>query len=189
MPSMRPPRRGVSYSTALAQAYSTAPEDEVVLDTLELLHPTFVDDNGDPIPVRVVNDHDDLVCTLEETAPLNPDEVVTFKAARFTFVRPPENETAALPEFQVQVDNVSKYLMPYLDRAKESLDPVTMIWRPYCVSDLSGPHMNPPFQFALKGVKATMTSISGRAGMSDIGNRRFPAMEYIGKRFRGLVVR
>lgn len=186
---MRPPRRGVSYSAALAQAYATAPEDEIVLDTLELLHPTFVDDEGNPIPVRVVNDHDDLVCTLEDTAPLNPGEEVTFKAGRFVFQRPPETESAALPEVQVKVDNVSKYLTPFLDKAKESLDPITLIWRPYCTSDLGGPHMNPPMMLSLRGVSVTMTSVQGRAGFADIGNRRFPAIEYVGRNFPGLVVR
>lgn len=189
MPSFRPPRRGVAVSTALAQAYASAPEDEIVLDTLELLHPSFVDDVGEPIRVRVVNDHTDLTATLEIGAPLDSEQTVVFKAARFRFQRPPESESAALPEVEVQVDNVSKYLMPYLDRAKESIVPITLIWRPYCVSDLSAPHMDPPITLTMRGATATMTSIQARAGFADLGNSRFPAIEYVANRFKGLVVR
>ena len=190
MPSMRPPRRGVSYSDALAAAYASAPTDDILFDTIELLHPTFIDENSSTIPVRVVNDHHELLAYLEDDAPLNGGEEVTFSPCYFTFTRPPEAESSSsTPEVELRVDNVSRLLIPYLDRAKESRVPITMIWRPYLLSDLSGPHMNPPLTLSLRNIGGDMTSLVARAGLSDLTNRRFPASDYIGRRFPGLVVR
>lgn len=188
-PVMRPPRRGITYSEALAAAYATAPEDEVVLDTLEFLHPTFLDENGDPVAVRVVNDHSPLTATLEADAPLNGGEVVEFKNCYFQFSRPAETESSTLPEVEVKIDNAARVLIPYLDLAKESRVPITLIWRPYLTSDLSGPHMNPPLSLTLRSVGGDMNSLTGRAGFTDLANRRFPSSDYTAKKFPGLVVR
>lgn len=185
---MRPPRRGVSYSEALARAYAVAPEEEIVLDTIELLHPAFIQD-GVIVAVRVVNDHSPLSAFLEADAPLNGGEEVEFKNCYFQFRRPAESESASLPEVELQVDNVARVLIPYLDQAKESRVPITLIWRPYLVSDLSGPHMNPPLTLTLRGVGGDMNSLTGRAGFSDLTNRRFPASEYTSKKFPGLTAR
>lgn len=186
---MRPPRRGVSYSEALAAAYASAPEDEVVLDTIELLHPSFRDDAGQPTGVRVVNDHSNLTATLEADAPLNGGEAVTFFRCYFTFRRPPETESANLPEVELQVDNVSRVLVPYLELAKTSRSPVTLIYRPYLASDLSGPHMDPPLRLTLKNIGGNMNSLTARAGFSDMANRRFPGLEYTARTFPMLVAR
>jgi len=72
-----------ALSAALAEAYAAAPSDVVVLHTLELRHPAFRDDNGNPTAIRVVRDHADLVARLEASAPLNPVEMVTFTALAF----------------------------------------------------------------------------------------------------------
>lgn len=186
---MRPPKRGVTYSEALAAAYATAPEDEVVLDTIELLHPDFTDENGDTVAVRVVNDHSSLFATLEADAPLNPGEEVEFKNCYFQFTRPAESESAGLPEVELRVDNVARVLIPYLDIAKQSRSPITVIWRPYLPSDLSGPHMNPPLSLTLRNVGGDMNSLTARAGFTDLANRRFPSSDYTAKKFPGLVVR
>lgn len=188
MPVMRPPRKGVTYSEALAAAYASAPEDEIVFDTIELLHPSFMD-AGVNVSVRAVNDHTPLLATLEATAPMNPGVEVEFKPIGFRFVRPPETESANLPEVELQVDNVSRILVPYLDQAKESRVPITLIWRPYLLSDLSGPHMDPPLQLTLRSIGGDMSTMTARAGFTDLANRRFPASEYTAKKFPGLVAR
>lgn len=189
MVTMRTPKGGVSYSEALAAAYASAPEDEIILDTLEFNHPAFQDDTGAQIAIRVVNDFQDLIATLEADAPMNPGATVTFKKSGFEFRKPTEDSSGALPEVELQVDNISRYIVPYLDQIKESRNKITMIWRPYCVSDLTGPHINPPLQLTLKSVSATMLTMTARAGFLDISNRRFPASEYTSKKFPGLTAR
>lgn len=188
-PAMRPPRRGVSYSEALARTYAVAPEDEIALDTLELLHPMFVDEEGDPVAVRVVNDHIPLTATLEADAPLNPGATVEFKNCYFEFKRPREDESGQVPELELRIDNVARILIPYLELIKLSRTPVTAIFRPYLPSDLSGPHMNPPLTLTLKNVGGDMSSLHARASVSELTNRRFPASEYTARKFPGLVAR
>lgn len=186
---MRPPRKGVSYSEAIAAAYASAPEDEVVMDTLEFLHPSFLDDSGMPTGIRVVNDHTILTAFLEVDAPLNGGEEVDFQPVYFQFKRPSESDSGSAPEVELQVDNVSRILIPYMDLAKESRTPVTMIWRPYLASDLSGPHMSPVLKLVLTQVGGDMNSMTARAGFTDLTNRRFPASEYTSAKFPGLTVR
>ena len=53
-----------TLSLALREAYASAPSDVVILHTLELCHPDFKDDEGQPIAVRLVRDHQDLSAKL-----------------------------------------------------------------------------------------------------------------------------
>ena len=46
---------------AIREAYASCPSDRVVLHTVELRHPAFVDDNGNPTAVRVVRNYEDEV--------------------------------------------------------------------------------------------------------------------------------
>ena len=57
-----------SISQAIKEAYAAAPSDVVILHTLELRHPAFKDDEGQPTAIRVVRDHVDLTARLEPTA-------------------------------------------------------------------------------------------------------------------------
>jgi uncharacterized protein DUF1833 len=181
---MRPPRLGVQYSEAIAAAMAVAPEDEIILETLEFNHPAFVDDLGHVVPVRVVNDHVDLQAYLESGGGL-----ATFKACYFKFARPEESTDSSMPEVAIQVDNVAKILIPYLKVAVKSRVPITMIWRPYLLSDLSGPHMLPVLTLQLRNVNCDMNSVSATAGFVDLANRRFPGNEYSSKLFPGLTAR
>lgn len=188
-PYMRPPRYGVSYSAVLAEAYASAPDAEIVFDTIELNHPSFKDELGNPIAVRVVNDHEPMEAYLEDEAPFNPGELVVFSPCYFQFTRPTETESSGSPEVELRVDNVSRILVPYLDVAKESRTPITLIWRPYLESDHTGPHMNPPLTLTLSNIGGDMNSLVARAGLAEITNRRFPASDYTARKFPGLVVR
>lgn len=188
MPIYRNAKRGVTYSEALARAYASAPEDEVVLDTLEFRHPTFVE-AGVPFAIRAVNDHSELVATLEDDAPLNGGDTVTFIPVYFTFARPSESDSGTTPEVEISVSNVARHLIPHLDRAKESRDPIEVTWRPYVASDLTGPHMNPPLTLTIRSITCDMMNVTARAGFGDLTNRRFPAIEYTSLKFPGLAAR
>jgi hypothetical protein len=188
MPDYRTARKGIVYSEALAAAYASAPEDEVVLNTLEFRHPTFLE-GGLPFAIRVVNDHSNLIATLEADAPLEASSEVQFFAVYFQLRRPSESDSGSVPEVEITVDNVARHLMTYLDGAKSSRDPIQVTWRPYLASDLTGPHMNPPLTLSLRSVSCNMTTVTARAGYGDLTNRRFPAIEYTSKKFPGLTAR
>lgn len=188
MPVYRTAKRGVSYSEAIAAAYASAPEAEVLLDTLEFRHASFVT-AGLSYAVRVVNDHTELLAYLEDDAPLNPGEEVTFLPVQFGLTRPSETDSGSTPEIEITVDNAARVLVPYLDAAKESRDPIQITWRPYLPSDLTGPHMNPPLTLSLRSVSLDMSRVVARAGFGNMSNRRFPALEYLSTKHPGLAAR
>jgi hypothetical protein len=174
-----------TLSAALAEAYAAAPSDLVVLHTLELRHPSFVDDNGNATAVRVVRDHGDLVARLESSAPLNPGEMVTFTALAFELELPPV-DTAPVPEITVTLDGVSREIVKHLDAAATSQNKIEVTYRPYLSTDLEGPQLDPPITLVLTEVEADVFRVTGRARMLDIGNKAFPAETYTAKRFPGL---
>ena len=198
---------------AIREAYASAPADTVVLHTLELRHPAFVDDNGRPTAVRVVRNFADadrwralggekaqaaldalpadarervgLVARLEADAPKDAGRMVPFIALAFDLELPPV-DTAPVPEIAVTLDNVSREIVRHLDAAATSLERIEVTYRPYLSTDLEGPQMDPPITLTLTEVEVDVFRATGRARMLDIGNKAFPAETYTAKRFPGL---
>jgi hypothetical protein len=188
--AFRPRKRGISYSEALTAAYASAPETEILLDTLEFRHAEFKDPNtGELIGLRGVNDHTELYAHLESNAVLNAGQEVRFHPIAFKFTRPTETNTSTAPEIQLQIDNAARILVPYLDLARKSRSSITVTWRQYLASDLTTPHILPPLTMTLKNVSANMTQVTATAGFADLTNRRFPAVEYSSLKFPGLTAR
>ena len=186
---MMPPRQGVSHSEAIAAAYASAPEEDILLDTLEFLHPDVKDEDGNPTGIRVVNDHVHLMATLEADAPVNAGEEVKFLRAYFKVKRPAENDSGNPADLDIQIDNVAKILTPFISKTKESRIPITVIWRPYLLSDTSGPHILPVLTRTITQVSADLSSVTAKAGMVNYTNKRFPASDYTAKKFPGLTAR
>ena len=174
-----------SLSQAIKEAYAAAPSDVVILHTLELRHPAFVDDDGNVTAIRVVRDHADLTARLEPGAPLDGGVMVTFVALAFDLSLP-TIDTAPVPEITVTLDNVSREIVWHLDAAVATQDKIEITYRPYLSADLEGPQMDPPITLVLTVVEANALQITGRARMLDIGNKAFPAEIYTAKRFPGL---
>jgi len=174
-----------TLSQALREAYASAPSDVVILHTLELRHPSFVDDDGETIAIRVVRDNADLTATLEASAPLNAGEEVEFIAMGFD-LELPAVDTAPVPEISITLDNVSREIVTHLDSAAESQDQIAITYRPYLSDDLQGPQMDPPFTLVLTEVSADVARVTGKARMLDIGNKAFPSETYSAMRFAGL---
>ena len=174
-----------TLSEALEEAYASNPSDVVILDTLELIHPDFKDENGKQTAVRVVRDNINLRAVLEENAPLDGGQEVEFIALGFDLEFPPVN-TTPVPEITVTLDNVGREIIKYLDMASSSQDMIKMIYRPYLSTDLTAPQMIPPLTLVLSDVQANITKITAKARMMDIGNRSFPNENYTSKHFAGL---
>ncbi|MCM1323369.1 MAG: DUF1833 domain-containing protein [Acetobacter sp.] len=174
-----------TLSEALKEAYASAPSDVILLHTLELRHPSFVDENGKPTAIRVVRDNVNHICTLEDSAPLDAGKEVEFIAMGFDLELPPI-EAIPVPEITLTLDNVSTEIIQYLDRAVETQDMIEMTYRPYLSNDLSGPQMNPPITLVITEITADISKISATARMMDIGNKSFPAENYTVKKYPGL---
>ena len=160
-----------TLSEALKEAYASAPSDVILLHTLELRHPTFVDDHGNSTAIRVVRDHINHTCTLENSAPLNHGEAVEFIAMAFDLELPPVNNTPT-PEISVTIDNVSTEMIAYLDRAIETQDMIEL--------------MDPPITLVITDIHVDCYKITATARMMDIGNKSFPSENYTVKNYPGL---
>lgn len=189
MPTMRPPRRGVSFSEAITRAYASAPVAEVLIETLEFRHPVIVDADGNPTGARIVNAHESITATLEDSAPLNPGEAVVFEACGFSLKKQSETDAGKMAQLTIVVGNVNHLLMPYLEASKASRTPVEVTYRPYTASDLSGPHWDPPITLVCTNFTADLRTCTITAGFSKLTNRRFPAVEYTAKNSPGLTAR
>lgn len=110
-----------TLSEALEEAYASNPSDVVILDTLELIHPDFKDEDGKQTAVRVVRDNVNLRAFLEDDAPLNAGQEVEFVALGFDLEFPPVN-TTPVPEITLTLDNVGCEIIKYLDMAASSQD-------------------------------------------------------------------
>lgn len=174
-----------TLTEALKEAYASAPSNVILLHTLELRHPSFIDESGKPTAIRVVRDNINHICILEDSAPLDASKAVEFIAMGFDLELPPI-EAIPVPEITLTLDNVSTEIIQYLDRAVETQDMIEMTYRPYLSNDLSCPQMNPPITLVITEITADISKISATARMMDIGNKSFPAESYTVKKYPGL---
>lgn len=174
-----------TLTEALKEAYASAPSNVILLHTLELRHPSFIDESGKSTAIRVVRDNINHICTLEDSAPLDAGKEVEFIAMGFDLELPPI-EAIPVPEITLTLDNVSTEIIQYLDRAVETQDMIEMTYRPYLSNDLSCPQMNPPITLVITEITADISKISATARMMDIGNKSFPAENYTVKKYPGL---
>ena len=174
-----------ALSEAIQEAYAHAPSDAIILHTLEIRHPDFRDENGNPTAIRVVRDQLDLQARLEADAPMDAGTIVNFVAMGFDLDLPAV-DTTPVPEIVVTLDNVSREIVRYLDVAAESQSVIEITYRPYLSNDLEGPQMDPPITLILSEVEADVQRVTARARMMDIGNKAFPSRNYTAKEFPGL---
>jgi len=169
-----------ALSAALKEAYAAAPVDRIVHHTLELYHPAFSD------PVRVVRDWAPLEARLEDGAPRNAGEVVSFAGYAFDLV-PPDQTSTSVPQAEITIDNVSAEIIAQIELAVAEPDPITVIFRAFLSDTLDdGPETDPPIVLTVNRITATATQIRATAGFGDLLNRRFPTLDYDLESFPGL---
>jgi len=176
---------------ALAEAYASCPDDVVILHTLELRHPAFIDADGNPAPIRVVRNHEDLLAYLEAGAvvPAIPTgSAVNFVAFAFDFTLP-NIEEGPNPELVIKMDNVSQDIVKSIELTIGNPVKIEVTYRPYLSNaPLDGPQMNPPMTFVIKTIIVDAFTVTASCGFADLINRKFPFDEYTVARFPGLSV-
>lgn len=159
---------------ALAEAYASCPTDLVVLETVEINHPSFTDG-----PIRVVNDYVDLTATLET------GQAATFVRFAFTSVKPEVN-AAGVPEYLVTVDNATAEIARMLMSVSASPSPLTVVIRQYRSDDLTKP-AGRLIPGEIRHVDAPESSVTIKIGFGQIANMPFPKELFTPRRFPGLV--
>lgn len=170
-----------SFTEAYKEALVSAPSNVVVLDTIEVIHPNF----PGALPIRLVNDYQDVDATLEASAPVNAGQTVTFTAGQFKFV-PPKKTTSGYTPARLAIGSVGE-VQNVLKLARGSNVPISVVYRPYLSTDTTAPQIDPPLKFALKGVKSTLEQVVGTLAAPTIVLRKHPSDLITPQRFPGLV--
>ena len=148
--------------------------------SFDVKHPDFVDDDGNPTTIRLIQGFKNITAKLEN------GEKVEFLAMCFNLELPPV-DTSAVPEITVEIDNVSREIIKHLDSAASSQHKTELIYRPYLSTDLDTPQMIPPVSLTVTEVSGDVYKITAKARMTDIGNKTFPNETYRLSKFMGLV--
>jgi hypothetical protein len=172
---------GVDFSDAYMEAMARAPVSRTIIDTLELYHPSW------PEPIRIARDQQDLQATLEDDAPFNAGEVVTFTALPVDVQWPDESDDQKATSARLSIDGVSAFVSQYLDASLETLDPISVILREYASDDTSRPCRLPALQLELQDVALNEQRITASAIYTDPVNRSFPGKDYQSREYPGLV--
>lgn len=176
----------MAYKDAIQEAYAGGAVNEIAVDTIELYHPSFVNELGQPSAIRVALTYEDTMFGLEADAILNPGQMVKFLACEFTVTLPEVSEDGATPSIQLGIANVSREITKYLELAKQSLTPIQVTYRPYLLSNPSVPQMDPPIVLQMSEVDVDVFQATGTATLEDIRNFPFPYETYNINRFPGL---
>lgn len=176
-----------ALSAAMKEAIAVAHTDRVILQTLELRHPGFVNEEGANIPLRVVsNSRDPIDAKLEASAPVNGGDTVRFLPFPFEAIPPGErgNESTRLQIVVSAVLNRLQYaegvlsLDEYLEQAIADGSPLDCTYRLHLSNDLATAQLDPALHFQMESVTSDDLSIRGTAVFPDEHNRRFPADLY-----------
>src|SRR5262245_35364830 len=171
------------WTTAMQEAITLAPSDDVILHTIELRIPTA---SSGLVVVRCVLDHGGLledgnppiyghVLTLENDAPVDAGQSVTFVACMFDMALPEQKDTP--PSIEITVDNVTQVISPYLDDAVGQDAAIEVTYREYLLSDPTQPQYLLPTGM-LQKVVSTLTRIKATVVFTDLVNSNFPSLVY-----------
>ncbi len=131
-----------SYEEAYKEAVTLARPDTKVLDTFQFTHPSLV------TSISLVNDWQDRVCTLET------GEQVTFTRCGFRF-KPPASGQQGVQTMDIALDNVGMPVENFINSVKDKRESVIVVYRPYLLTDLTTPQMNPPLRLFLSDISIT----------------------------------
>jgi len=150
---------------AVQEAYASAPTNQIVHETLEIHHASFV------APIRVVRGIEDLSAKLEAAAPENGGEYVTFLAYDFRFVKP-ERGASGAPQATIVIDNINSAIYEALHDAAVSGTQLTVYYREYLDTDLTQPQTAPPWRFIGVNADVDMFKASLTIMFDDLMNRK-----------------
>ncbi|WP_132254744.1 DUF1833 family protein [Methylobacterium segetis] len=174
----------IPASRAWEEAAATVDASEVMLPTLELIHSVFLE-NGQPAPIRAVMNTEDMAFRLEDGAPLNAGQTVTFKGIMFGIDYPRIGKVGV--EAPIWIDNVNREVARYLEPATKLNESVVVIFRGYLRSDPSTVGHG-PFRLLLRNVKRKGARLEGTLTIADPTKLRVMREIYDQARFPALMV-
>ena len=143
--------------------YASAPADQVIINTLEIKHPSID-------TIRICADYADHVLTLETA------EVVTFEQSGFD-IQLPNKDTSGNQVLTFAVSNVDGVAQAALDEAMSAGGEITITYRAYLASDTSAP-AEPPTVMTLIGATFQSGTVQLKASYFDLLNTAWPRRRY-----------
>ncbi|PZQ82657.1 MAG: hypothetical protein DI549_10775 [Ancylobacter novellus] len=173
-----------TINAAWAEAEASCPAAYQVIETIELQHPGLVDGANNPIPIRLVIDVMPRVLGIELGAVYNPGAMVEFQPTAIQ-CDDPEYAEGKMPTARLRIDNVTKDLLPHLDRATEYRADLKVLIRRYRSDDLALPIYG-PVELVLTDITTSGSTVEGTATIADFGDRKVPSLIYSLSAFPGL---
>lgn len=174
----------ITATASWEEAAATVDTRERMLVTLEIMHSVMVED-GRPAPIRAVQNTEDMSLRLEEGAPLNSAEIVTFKAVPFGLEYPRIGKLGV--EAPIWIDNVNREVARHLEPASKLNESVVVIFRGYLATDPNTVGHG-PFRLLLRNVKRRGSKLEGTLTIADPTKLRVMREIYDNARFPALMV-
>lgn len=162
-----------TLSAAIREAYALAPAGEVILETIQISHPSVA------VPKFLVLDRQDQVFGLEDGS------TAVFTACGFRMALPAAGDNG-IQELDIAIDNVDQAIGDFIEQVVDSNLAVNVVYRPYLISNPNIPQMNPPLRLLLTDIVVTNVEVTGKATFGDVLNRSFPTQLYTRARFPSL---
>ncbi|HAG52434.1 MAG TPA: hypothetical protein DCL21_01470 [Alphaproteobacteria bacterium] len=174
-----------TYSEALKEAYASVPTDTIVYSTLEIRHPHFSDEEGNPMSIYLVRDCADLEATIEQGHPIDSGKLVTFKSCPFGMPKL-SKEPGVIPQVKITIDNISGDINKHLEMAVSEEIPIKVIYREYINKDLTEPS-TVPLVFEIKDTDVNPFIVVFTCKSHVFTDVAVPSVEYTSKNFPNLV--
>ncbi len=165
----------VPLSEGLRLSYASAPKGEDPILTVELRNVAF------PEPLRFVSGlpegTEGWQAMLEDDAPENPGELVTFRVVPFSFSEPGTEKGGATPA-QLSIANASSEISDVLDLTIGNRSALVVNVRIYTPSERTTRPGNVLRGLRMRRVEATPTEASGELTYEDAARQAFPLLTF-----------
>lgn len=167
----------LEISEALRESYALSTKKGIPYYALTIWSENWLDDEDNPIPVRLSVGWDTFEARVEADSDLGDGgQVVEYKAIPMEIVLPQTN-AEELPQFEFKVYDPQRLVLGQIIAAQQDAKPIIMYMRVYLSNRLLiGPETDPVPRFNVASLKInTGTSvITGKAVINDHMNRSVP---------------
>lgn len=172
-----------TFDEAWAEAAASNRRNAGRLVTLEFIHPGITAEDV-IVPVRAVAARRAYNLRLEDVAPVNAGELVTFEPLGFSSSMPVRAANGAVT-CRITIANIGGRLWPYIEKAVEVQADATLILRQYFKSDPDTIVFG-PVVFVVTGVTIANGTVEGECSIDTHADVMVPSLKYTADRFNNL---